>query len=133
MEGFGHREIRAGGPQRRPRLALLLALLLSLFGQSLLTQTHVHVDPQARALSSSPHGAAPARVAHRHHSSHGSANCPICREIAQAGQYLPSVPPAAGPMGLAPLPVASPAAPGIAGRSRSHAWRSRGPPETLPA
>jgi hypothetical protein len=132
MERFGQCEMIAGA-QGRPRLALLLALLLSLFGQSLLTQTHVHVDPQARTLLSSPYGDAPVRVAHRHHSSHGSANCPICREIAQAGQYLPAAPPAPAPVGLVLAPAPLPPATGIPGRSRSHAWRSRGPPTTLPA
>jgi hypothetical protein len=121
------------GVQRRPRLALLLALLLSLFGQSLLTQTHIHVDPPSRATFLSAHGALAARVAHRHHSSHGSANCPICREMAQAGQYLPAAPPGAASVGLTPVPVPAPVASGIPGRVRSHAWHSRGPPTTLPA
>lgn len=113
-------------------LAMVVALLVSLFGQSLVTQTHVHVDAPARgAVLRLLHGQAAAHADHRHRAAHGSESCPLCREIAQAGHYVapapggPATPLSFATLFLLPVPAR------IDGFVRSHAWRSRGPPAPL--
>lgn len=113
-------------------LAMVVALLVSLFGQSLVTQTHVHLDPVARGTAARVLPGQPAaRLEHRHRASHGPATCPLCREIAQAGHYV--APASVGPASVAPFAplFLLPARATVGGLVRSHAWRSRGPPTLL--
>lgn len=124
------RPTRAGRDRRW--LAVVLALLVSLFGQSLVTQTHVHLDPVARGTAARVLPGQPAaRLEHRHRASHGPATCPLCREIAQAGHYVAPAP--VGPASVAPFAplFLLPARATVGGLVRSHAWRSRGPPTLL--
>ena len=128
--------LRAAVPRHPPRAAarvaaprwhaLLVALLLAFSWQSFVVQTHVHeAAPAARAAGPAANGP---YVVGGNHRREAPASCPICREAAHAGRFLPA----------APVALAVPAAvdawlsvelpPTWARPSRSHAWRSRGPP-----
>lgn len=99
------------------RLALLLLLL-----QALVVPAHRHAGGTPSAASGAAI-AAPVKQSPDH-----PADCPVCREVAHAGQYLTP--------GDVVLPVAAtgtlvPAASALArvvATAASHSWRSRAPP-----
>lgn len=118
---------RASARRSAGWFATLVAMLLAFSWQSVVTQTHQHLNP---AVAGKADGADSMRP-DRQSPFDLPANCPICREIAHAGPAL--LP--------APIVVAAPAPPPVwraetAGlrktlASRSHAWRSRAPPLQL--
>ena len=109
-------------------LVLLVALILSLSGQSVLTQTHWH-SPASLSGDLVLADGGQARVG-KNAPADVPANCVICREIAHSGHVL--VPP---PILLdGPAPVAFLADVGhpdaIAPAVLSHRWQSRAPPRS---
>lgn len=79
-------------PLAEPRLAarwhaLLLALLLSFCWQSLVVQTHQHLDP-VRLAGLTSAVSENLKTPGKQDPGDIPANCPICREIASAGAYL---------------------------------------------
>ena len=99
-------------------------MLLTLVVQGYATQTHLHkqngstISAALKAGESPKHNNFPAND--------DPANCPICQQIMQAGQFV-------APVWLVPLLVAG----GFDGGNRivvphydtvSHSWRGRGPP-----
>jgi hypothetical protein len=128
----GRRNAASGGaaPVSR-RLILLAATVLALMWQGFATGTHVHF-PSARTISTqdAAFGASARTSSHRH----SSADCPLCRAIAQAGHY---VTPEHG-RSSEPGPVASPQPraaydAGPHGRTWSLARPIRGPPHAFQA
>lgn len=109
------------------RLSHALALLL-LAWQAVVVQAHVHVRPVATPPSASV-GPAASTAPQR---PDNPVDCPVCREVAHAGQYL-----SPGPVLLqAPVSVASWRADAMLTSlsfvRHSHSWRSRAPPLPLP-
>lgn len=109
---------------------ILLAALLAFSWQSVLVQTHRHIQLSAsRAVVALHDGSAKPRQSHT--PSDSSANCPICRELAHATHYL--APAAivfiAAPATIAPLGSVLSVLP--AHHRRWHRWRSREPPLSL--
>jgi hypothetical protein len=108
------------------------AALLAFLCQSFVTQTHLHLDPAARAVALVGPAAAPAALK-AGQPSPDVPDCPICREISHGGTYLPPVPVAiqaavSTAVWRVVLPPRAPAP------SRfSHGWRSRAPPLLLHA
>lgn len=88
---LGSRQRESGGWRLRHLSgrvrALFLALLLSFCWQSLVVQTHQHLDPvrlAGLALTASEEVQAPGKQV----PADLPANCPLCREMATAGAYL---------------------------------------------
>jgi len=113
-----------------PHLLLAVAALLALSWQSFVAQTHLHYAPPAFSQAAT---APPAVQNGDQRSPDLPINCPLCQELATAGQYLlPSLPaielPDAGEvwLSLASLPE-------LTVREASHIWRSRAPPQHLQA
>jgi hypothetical protein len=133
---------RIGSTSRPPRtgrrlgagwIAVLLAMLVVFSWQSFVAQTHNHFDRTPIATAAGTTGAVAASSSDRNSPYDSPANCPICREIAQSGAYLP------------PAPIVLPAPQAmliwlVAGLSfglvlerRLLGWRSRAPPVQLQA
>ena len=103
--------------------------IVALLFQSLITQSHLHpISPFGRTSHTGVFAAT--RIGH--HALSPSGDCAICREIAQAGQYVASAPPSfdgpASPGFWRSPSVARP----VTRHSVSHAWHSRGPPPAAP-
>jgi hypothetical protein len=119
---------------RRRWAFVLFAALLAFTWQSFVTQTHRHpgLGGYSASLARTLDGTSKLGKDGRS-SSDSPANCPICQEIAHAGDYLLPTAVAFG----APEPAMSwfvvvrslTASP----RQRSHAWQSRAPPHPLQA
>ncbi len=117
---------RKTGSGTRCRFTFLCALLLALLGQSIATQSHVH-----RRDMSSPAARQGPRISTSRLPAPAPADCPICRESAQAGHYL-------GPATFQLAPVARAFPPsGVSSLRRiicrlyGFGWRSRAPPIPL--
>ncbi len=107
--------------------ALVVAMLLAFTGQSIVTQTHIHLDGGPIAASATL--GVPQQTAKTPSTPDRPATCPICRQTARAGQYLAADPIAVVPP-LRTLPwLVVPALAAWSGRRLSHAWHSRGPPQ----
>ena len=127
MTASGH---KGESPIRRRWAAIALATLLAFLGQSFVTQTHLHVDPVARAATlGAPGIAATLKAGHPA----PVPPCPICREIAHAGSYL--APASTAVIASAPGAVWRVVLPprALTPSQYSHAWRSRAPPRPLQA
>lgn len=113
-------------------LAVLAAMLFALSWQSFVTQTHHHFSPNIVSASSKADAGDPERPG-RQSPTDPSANCGVCRVLAHAGPVL--LPAQIEIEAPAPASVwRSPAIlPGLALARRSHAWRSRAPPQQLQA
>lgn len=99
-----------------------LALLLLLV-QALVVPAHRHAGPVPSIAAAGSHVAAPAKSRPDH-----PAECPVCREVAHAGQYLT---PGEVRLPMAPAGTLAPVVAALASLdtdARSHAWRSRAPP-----
>ena len=120
-------------------MALILAVLFAVLWQSFVVGAYGHAHRAAASMAqvTAPHGGA---VAHGHRAASGdepgrqeSDDCPICREITHDGVFLlPEIAAVHAPepetLWRATRPTAH------ADRSgRSHAWRSRAPPQILQA
>ena len=110
---------------------MALLALLSLTWQSLVVQTHVHVPDGVSARAALQPSQATPRLSRDERPADPPLDCPICRQIGQAGAYLTPTPIAVHvPVtAVAVLPIALLVA--WRGRRHSHGWRSRGPPEHL--
>lgn len=108
----------------------MLLVLAAFLGQSIVTQSHVHVPGGALSSGVETLAESSGKIAlsATHAPADVPAGCPLCRELAAAGHYLAPAP-VALPAGLAPvfwlfvLPAAV-----ILARQRSHRWQSRAPP-----
>jgi hypothetical protein len=111
---------------------IALTALLAFLCQSFVTQTHLHLDPAARAVALAGPAASPVALK-AGQPSPDVPDCPICREISHGGTYLPSVPVAI--QTIAPVTVWQVVLPprALAPSQYSHAWRSRAPPTHLQA
>ncbi|WP_175488132.1 hypothetical protein [Sphingomonas sp. NFR04] len=103
------------------RLLPALLLAFALCWQAGIVRAHVHPGQGWAATTHASH--------HAPRQSDDDEDCPLCDEVASASAYLASVPPTVAP----PLPaaewhaaLAADPAPRLV---RSHAWRSRAPPE----
>ncbi|MES2042625.1 MAG: hypothetical protein V4475_02050 [Pseudomonadota bacterium] len=123
MVGSDH----SSAPLKRRRWATIaLATLLAFLCQSFVTQTHWDPDPVARSVALAASGSTSATL--KAGQPAPAPICPICREIAQAGFYLPPVQAALlasepGAIWRVTLPPRA-----LAPNQSSHAWRSRAPP-----
>ncbi|HEX7851221.1 MAG TPA: DUF2946 family protein [Sphingomonas sp.] len=114
-------------------VAVLLAMLVVFSWQSFVAQTHNHFDRARISAATSTTNAVTASSSDRNSPFDSPANCPICREIAQSGAYLPPAPitlPA--PQAMLVWLVAGLAFALILER-RSLGWHSRAPPLQLQA
>jgi len=113
---------------------VLLAVLVAFLWQGFLTQTHRHYGPDAApAATTSKVEVASLQSPGGQSKSELPADCPLCREVAHAGQFL-----LPGPIEFAvPLQtafwLAVPKQLVPAPTRRSHAWQSRAPPSRLHA
>jgi Protein of unknown function (DUF2946) len=104
-----------------PRSLLVLFVLIALGFNSYITQTHIHVHPDALRGAS---------AGDEHTKGHGddSKNCPFCQAMVSSGVFIASAPP------LLALPIAwmGVSTPQISlvslARTVFSAWRSRAPP-----
>lgn len=141
-KGAGGRGAWAMRRLRVGQWAALLLALLAFSSQSFVVQTHVHGETRTLVPAHDAGGSAAA------HSGRGDAgrariagaetpfdwpdDCPLCRELVAAGDYL-----AAAPASFTPPPPAArwfaAVDPLVAAlRQRSHIWRSRAPPILQP-
>lgn len=109
------------------RLAIVAFMFLAFLLQGYATQTHIHIEKSAVSSTQLKSGGAPAHD--NYPGNDDPANCPICQQIMQAGQFV-------APAWLMPLLVlmtVSIIAIVEVVRPRydavSHNWRSRGPPQ----
>lgn len=114
--------------RRSPALliALLLLVLTSFTGRSFVTGTHL--DLPASQLSLSGQGVSgPVLTREKDAPAHPS-DCPICREMAMSGHFLPPAPVELTlPSGSAAIAATTRVLQSTGGL-RSHAWQSRAPP-----
>lgn len=114
--------------------AALLLALLAFSSQSFVVRTHVHREARiAGAAAMAGHGdTGGVRIANAEAPLDWPDDCPLCRELVAAGDYLASAPARFMP----PPPAArwfAAVAPLVAAlRQRSHIWRSRAPPILRP-
>ena len=107
------------------RAALLAVVLTTLSWQSCVVQSHFHDLTAASAKASTQLAETPAKDKR---SPARPDDCPICREIAMAGAYLPVTPFVVDPPVPAPAWYASEASHWAIERQQAHHWRSRAPP-----
>jgi len=112
---------------------IVLTALFAFLWQSLVTQAHVHVAPVTYSAIVAGKTGSTAHIAPSRSSPSLPADCPLCREIAHAGGYLPPTPilleaPEPATIRLVPSPLRA-----LAFGQRSHAWQSRAPPQQLQA
>jgi hypothetical protein len=110
--------------QSAGRLILVCALLLALVVQGYATQAHIHglvPDSVASTTDHSPgHGKVPLND--------DPARCPVCQQIAHAGQYVAPawLTPFLLVLAISTIEITTIAKPRY--DAVSHNWRSRGPP-----
>lgn len=117
-----------GGVRRATWFATMVAILLAFTWQSFVAQTHRHYGAVAATATGaqlqSPGKSSPSDI---------PATCPICSELAHAGQVILPAPatiaaPAESPVWrIRTVPL------GLSRAERSHAWQSRAPPIQLQA
>jgi len=116
-----------------PRL-LMFVTLIAFSLQTYLTQTHIHMASEGRAIAALDHASGkavpgtPAEPADKYPPGEDPANCPLCQEILHAGQFIT---PAAVPLLVPSAPIftveiATPVAHLVP--SVTHIWRGRAPP-----
>lgn len=104
----------------------LCALLLALLGQSIVTQSHIH----GRDMNSPVARQGP-RIFSSRLPAPAPADCPFCREGAQAGHYLSPSTFQLAPVAKAFPPCGVPSLTRIICRLHGFGWRSRAPPTPL--
>ena len=124
---------RRGAGVARPgsaRFALALVAGLAFFVQSFITQTHVHAAPVAgkATVSVAIHDGVVQKKRDPYPANEDPANCPLCQEVAHAGQYVSPafallVQPSERIAHVVPIPPTH-----ATEFILSHAWRSRAPP-----
>ena len=113
------------------RLLITLAVLLAFGLQSYITQTHIHLAPDAPFSSYSKLNAQSGKEQQpdKFPANGDPANCPICQEILHSGQF---VTPSAAVLLLPTIAVSVikiVANIPVVAQGASHAWRSRAPPK----
>ncbi len=110
------------------RAALVFFTLIAFAAQAFATQTHIHFTPQELAALN---GDAPGGLPHKGDPSKDDpANCPVCQQIALAGNFVSPAPI------LFHLPTQITVLPEIVfaqfvlAQSVSHNWRGRAPPDS---
>lgn len=119
----------AGGLRRATWFATMMAILLAFTWQSFVAQTHRHYGPAAAAT---PAGVA-LQQAGKQSPSDLPATCPICSELAHAGQAVLPTPVTIAAPTESPVWLATTAPLHFSLSQRSHAWQSRAPPVSLQA
>jgi hypothetical protein len=118
-----------GGLRRATWFAAMMAILLAFTWQGFVAQTHRHYGPAASAN--------PTRVAlqspGKQSPSDLPATCPICSELAHAGQAVLPAPVAIAAPAESPVWLATTIPLRLSLSQRSHAWQSRAPPAFLQA
>ncbi|QNA84183.1 hypothetical protein G4G27_09440 [Sphingomonas sp. So64.6b] len=105
--------------------------VLALFGwQSVVLQSHVHLAPKILERATDQHPVA-TQLMSGHHENGDPADCPICRDIDDAGQYLTPSSIAIDRHIVVPTWTSALLMLLVLDRQRSHSWQSRAPP-TLP-
>ncbi|MDR3525727.1 MAG: hypothetical protein P4L57_00500 [Rhizomicrobium sp.] len=93
--------------------------------QSFVAQTHIHLQTIDQAAATTPltpgHSKSPA--------DDGSAACPLCQAVANAGAYFAPTTPLLLPPVLQSNAVALPLLAALLGVGTTHSWRSRAPPQ----
>jgi len=117
---------RGIGSGSAARLVVTLFALLAFTLQGYVTQTHIHLAPPSQKSTSSD---TQKNGPDRYPLKSDPANCPICQEIAHAGQFVTPAAAALLPPSLAVsiVEIAAPIA--VLARTASHTWRSRAPPQ----
>jgi hypothetical protein len=116
------------------RLAVTLFALVAFAFQGFVTQTHIHTG-LVPGVSDFEHSS-PAKIASGSQKPHSGvpanqdpANCPICQQVAHAGQFVTP----AAVSALAPTTIVSTIAivldAAIVATPASHPWHSRAPPQ----
>ena len=119
---------------RAPWAAVLLAVLLTFFWQSFVVQTHLHFEGGSYPIAASAgHTGAESQRPGPQSPSDLPSNCPICSEVAQAGNYLLPAPITFDPPATAIAWFAVAILLALALAQPSHGWRSRAPPCQLQA
>ena len=117
---------RPGGARRATWFATMVAILLAFSWQSFVAQTHRHYSAAAATATSaqlqSPGKSSPSDL---------PATCPICSELAHAGQVILPAPVTLAAPAESPIWLATTAPLTLSRTERSHAWRSRAPPIQL--
>lgn len=108
-------------------MAMLMLVIVALLGQSVVTGSHVHAF--GVALSPPVAHAVPTTTGHQR-PGHTPADCPLCREMAQAGHYISPAPILLAVSGRPPLWIARVAGRRLIDGARWLGWRSRAPPCT---
>jgi len=118
----------AGRLRRATWFATMVAILLAFSWQSFVAQTHRHYESLSAAATTvsvqSPGKSSPGDL---------PASCPICSELAHAGQVILPAPVTIAAPAEALVWLARTAPLALSRAERSHAWRSRAPPITLQA
>lgn len=121
--------LNARALQGRPPLlliALLMLVMTSFVGRSFVTETHLELPASPASLAAHDQGGP--MLMREKRAPANPTDCPICREMAMSGHFLP-----ASPVELT-LPTGSAAIVALTlvlqstGVLRSHAWQSRAPP-----
>jgi len=119
----------AGSLRRATWFATMVAILLAFSWQSFVAQTHRHYESlsattAAKVSVQSPGKSSPADL---------PASCPICSELAHAGQIILPAPVTIAAPAQSPVWLATTAPLALSRSERSHAWQSRAPPVQLQA
>lgn len=118
----------AGAVKRASWFAMMMAVLLAFTWQSFVTQTHRHYD-----ASSTKTASLALQQAGKSSPSDLPATCPICSELAHAGQVILPTPVTIAAPAESPVWLATTTPLALSRADRSHAWRSRAPPLSLQA
>jgi hypothetical protein len=118
----------AGGLKRASWFAMMMAILLAFTWQSFVAQTHRHYDASASRTANLA-----LQQAGKSSPSDLPATCPICGELAHAGQVILPTPVTIAAPAESPVWLATTAPLSLSRADRSHAWRSRAPPLPLQA
>lgn len=123
LEQHVAKRLRSYGLTLQTWRALLLGLIALVTWQSVVTQSHVHASTGGTHLVRDRVAPAPAQDR-----SDDPATCPICRELASSGDYLPPAPIIVHAVAPSlPAALVERPQPSIE-QTRWLAWRSRAPP-----
>jgi hypothetical protein len=111
------------------RSALVFAVLAAFLLQSFLTATHVHVEAGSVAGTIKVGQSTAEQPVHRRAPAVPDTNCPICHAVAQSGHFLAPAPIVFVSAASAAIWLYAAAFRSSVLTGRSHAWRSRAPPE----
>ncbi len=104
-------------------------LLLAFSLQSYVTQTHIHLTPQAvdRAAAGKLVASTPAH--NKSPADDGTGACPFCQAVANAGAFFAPAAPLLLPPALWAASIVLPFLADAVGGTTAHGWHSRAPPQ----